>query len=156
IVLTIGGSQGLTAQQIFVQTLLSFAEIEKLNFPAIFAHRVIDQLNDLIVANPAVRMKNQIEHALLDHGGIERRFPIRHRDWISRCMEMKRLPIAWGHRWKFPTEFADDVGIGIIRYRGRKRWSRPILFKTGAALALADQLARKGCIIRRAEVHHRR
>ena len=72
IVAAIGRAKRLAAEQVFGQTFAGLAKVEKLDFVSMPLDRVVDQLVDLVVLDPAVRMKHEREDALLDHGRVER------------------------------------------------------------------------------------
>ena len=115
--------------------------------------------------NPAVRMENERERALLQHARVERRFPVGDRHRVVRAMGVVRLPIARRHRGKFPAQFADDVGIRVIFNRGAEPFQaepgdgvgrgREIFPKLFTAVRVEHQFARQRIVVRRREVHHR-
>ena len=55
IVLAVGGAQRLAAEQVVRQPLVDLAEVEEFDFFAVLGHHVVDQPDDLVVADPVVR-----------------------------------------------------------------------------------------------------
>src|SRR5262245_38794448 len=84
-------------------------------------HGMVDELDDLIVANPAMRMKHQTINALLGDCAIESGLHVGDSLRIVWLLQMLRLPIAWGHTRKLPAQSADDIGVGVVFDRVDKR-----------------------------------
>src|SRR5205807_75727 len=66
VVATVRRTQRLTAQQILIDPLLRLAEGQELDLLSVLRLRIVDQFDDLLILDPAVRMKDQAEDALLD------------------------------------------------------------------------------------------
>ena len=69
-------TQWLPASRFLLQSLLRLLERQELHLLAVLRHRVVDQLDDLLVLDPAVRVEDQVEDALLDHRAVEGRLPV--------------------------------------------------------------------------------
>ena len=86
VIAAIRSAERMTGQERLVQPLLSFAESEELHALAVPAHGVIDEFHHLLAANPAMRMENKIECALLPDGYVQRSFPVGHSRHIGHAM----------------------------------------------------------------------
>ncbi len=142
VVPAIGGAQRLSTQQVLVQSLLRFAEGEELHFFAVLRRRVFDEIDDLLIANPAVRMEDQAEHAAFDDGGIEGRLPIADGDGIVRLVPVLGHPIAGHDAGKLPAQSAEDIRVRIVLDgvdEGAIR--RQILAKAILTVRIEDQFA---------------
>ena len=153
IVLAVARAQRVGEQKVLVEPFLGFAKVEELHLAPVFFVRMVDELNQLLRSNPAVRMEDEGERALLQDTRVERRFPVGDRHRVVRAMGVVRLPIARRHRGKFPAQFADDVGIRVILNRGAEPFQaepgdgvgggREIFPKLFAAVRVEHQFARQ-------------
>ncbi len=156
VVLTIGGAQRMARQKILVQALLRFTEGQELHLIAVFVNGVINQFHNLLAANPAMGMKDQIHRPLLDNGRIESSFPVRDCRGIIGTVQMLRVPITGHQAREFPTKFSHDVRVGIIFDEGGESRERDVFAKSLPPSAIENQLARQRSIVRGDDVHHRR
>jgi len=58
VVLAVGRAERLSEQQVLIESLLCLAKIEELHFASVLCDGVIKQFDELIVSDPAMRMKN--------------------------------------------------------------------------------------------------
>ena len=80
VVLAVGGAQRLAAEQVACSAAPATSrKVRNLTFLPCFVDRMVDQLDDLLVANPAVRVEDEAEDALLDDGGVEGGLPVARR-----------------------------------------------------------------------------
>ena len=165
VVLAVGGAERLAVQQIFVEPFLGFAEVEELHFPAKSLVRVVNELQQLFGANPAVRVENKREGSLLEQRRFKRCLPIGNGLRAIGAVGVVGFPITGNHRRKFPAEFADHIRIRIILNRGAKplqaqfgdavRFGWKVFSEPFAALGTQHQLAGQRFIVRSGEVHDR-
>ncbi len=87
-------AQRMTAQHVLVQPLLRLAERQELHFLAVLRHRVVDEVDDLLVLDPAVRVEDQAEDALLDDRGVKGGLPVAHGDGVVRLVIVLGRPVA--------------------------------------------------------------
>src|SRR5262249_19205873 len=67
VVPSLGVPQGLSPEQVLVDALLRLAEVQELDLLPVLRDGVVDQLDDLRVLDPAVRVEDEVEDALLEH-----------------------------------------------------------------------------------------
>ena len=81
VVLPVGGAQRLAAEEVVRQPFAGLAEAQELHLLAVLGSDVVDPLDHLRVLHPSVRMKDEIECALLENGGVDGGLPVpdRHR-----------------------------------------------------------------------------
>ena len=113
-----------------------------------------------------MRVENQGERALLDHGGIQRRLPVLQQLRIDLVLHVVRLPVAGHHAWKLPARVVDGIGIRVILNEGAKTRERlllPLLAATGAGEILGKAIVpvlvlndpwRQRLVCQRDQVHH--
>src|SRR5438132_5131312 len=70
VVQAVRSAQGLPCEEVLVHSLLRFPEVEELYFFAMLPDGVVDKLDHLFWRDPAMRMKNKRECALLDHRSV--------------------------------------------------------------------------------------
>ena len=75
---------------------------------------MVDQLDNLLRFNPAVRMKDEIENSLFQHRDIECCLHVLDGFRIVRLLQKLSFPIARHHAGKFPAQLIDHVGVRII------------------------------------------
>src|SRR4051812_5962258 len=101
---------------------MRFAEREKLDLLSVLLDGVVDELDNLIVADPAVRMKDEVHHALLEDSDVEGRLPVAHRrEGTFFVVIMLSRPVARRDAGKFPAHSVDDVWIRIVLDRVNER-----------------------------------
>src|SRR5262249_46579068 len=101
-------------QQVLVQALLRFAEGEEFHLLAVLRRRVVDEFDDLLVAYPAVRMKDQAKHAALEDGGIESGLPVTDGARVVRLVPVLGHPVARHDAGELPAQSAEDIRIRIV------------------------------------------
>src|SRR5262249_3513865 len=103
------------AQQVLIQLLQRLLERQELHLLAMLFNGVVDQLDDLFVLDPAVRVEDEAVDALLDDGAVERRLEIADGDRAVRLLVVVLgRPVAGGDAGELPAELVDDVRIRII------------------------------------------
>src|SRR5207249_2594032 len=53
----------LSVQEVLAETFVSLSEVQELHLLAVLADRMIDEFNDLVVLDPAVRVQHQAERS---------------------------------------------------------------------------------------------
>ncbi len=144
-------SQRLAREQVLVQPLLRLAEVEELDLLAVLLHGVIDQLDDLLGLDPAVRVEDEVEDPLLEHDQVERRLHVFERLGVVRLVDVLRFPVAGDDAGELPAEVADDVRIGIVLDRVHERREREVLAEPLAAVGVEDEVARQAGVVGREE-----
>ncbi|HTI50548.1 MAG TPA: hypothetical protein VL475_06345, partial [Planctomycetaceae bacterium] len=107
-------SKRLLIEDISFQPLQRLSKIQKLHFFPVLFHGVVDQLDDLFGLDPAVRVEDEIEYALLEDGDIERRFQIADRVRVVRFLQVLSRPVTGDDAGEFPAEPVNDIGIRIV------------------------------------------
>jgi len=77
------GAQRLAAEQVVREPLAGLAETQKLHLASVRCVDVVNPLDHLSVLHPAVRVKDEVENALLDDGGIDGGLPVRNCHWVA-------------------------------------------------------------------------
>ena len=133
----------MAEEKIFIQPFLGFAKGKKPDFRPMFLDGVINQFYNLLAANPAVRMKNEVQHALLEHGGVQGGFPVGDRGRVVDPMKVLGVPITGHQGGEFPTELSDHVRIRIVCDGGREGRERNVFAEFLAAIEFSNQLPRE-------------
>ena len=155
--MTVGCPQGLAAGQILGQTLVDFAEVEELDFSAMTCDGMIDQLDDLVVADPAVGMEDQREDTPFDHRSINGRLEVLDGLRVADAMKILCIPVAGHQAGDLPAQPPDDVRIGIVLDQvGESTIGRHVLAEPLLAVVVEDQFPRQVGIVGREEHHHGR
>ena len=157
LILTRSGSQRATTEHIGVQSLDTLVKVEKLDFPAMCRNGMVNQFDDLFGLNPAMRMKDQIHHSLLEYRQIERDFQIAHRIRVIRFVEMIGRPVTRDHTGKFPAGILNHIRIRIIfdgiyelimHHTAASQFSRNVLAEFFCPIAVVKLFAWQTRIIR--------
>ena len=115
-------------------------KIEELHTTAVLGGDVIDPFNHLSVFDPAVWVKDKVENALLEDGGIDGGFPVPDCYRVAWPVEVLCFPIAWNHARHFPNPAAYGVWIGVVFDRDDVRVERNVFFKFGFAVRIGDEV----------------
>ena len=117
---------------------------------------VVDQLNELFRLDPAVRVEDEAEHALLNHRGVEGRLPVVDGDGIVRLVVVLGEPVARRDAGELPAQLVDDERVRVV-VDGVDEGAigRQVLAKPLAAVGLQNQLARQIRVVGREQVEHR-
>ena len=113
-VLSGNASQRLFAGQILVQPFHRLLERQEFHLLAVGAFGVVDELDDLVIAEPAVRMEDRGEDTLRAHDGVQGELPVGDGGGVGGAVGVEGFPVARDHRGEFPAGAVDDVGIGIV------------------------------------------
>lgn len=93
-----GFPQRSSQQQIFVQPRHRFFERQEFHLLAVGAFGVVDALDDLVVAEPPVRMEDRGEDALCAHDGIESELPVGDGGGVGGAVGVEGFPVARDQR----------------------------------------------------------
>jgi len=114
VVLSLLVSQRVSPEKIVGQSPVHLAKVEELDPARTIANCVVDELDNLIVANPSSGVKREGVDSLFDHGGVDGRFHVADGGGVVWTELVLALPIVGNGRGNLPTEPIDNVGIGIV------------------------------------------
>src|SRR5688572_13288693 len=77
VVFSIRPPKRITGQQVFVEPFLRFAKVEELDLLTVRSYGIVDELDELRAAAPAVWVEDEGEDTLLQNGDVQCGFPVR-------------------------------------------------------------------------------
>ena len=133
-------AQRLPCEQILVEAFETLLERQEEHLLTVASDGVIDELDDLIVVAPAVRVEDEVVRPLLQDHRVEGRLEIRERSGAPRLVEVLRRPIARRDTRKLPAQSSDHERVGVVLDRVDERFERDVLADLLAAVFIDDQV----------------
>ena len=95
---------------------------------------MVNDFDNLVVANPAVGVEYKVVDSLLLNGRVECDFHVPNRLGIIRSLDVLGGPVAWHDTRKFPAGASDQVRVGIIINCVNERFERNVMTKSVFAI----------------------
>lgn len=157
VVLPVGRPKRVSAEQVRRQAVVDLAEIEELDLPSVLADGVVDQLDHLVVADPAAGMVHQGENPPLDHGGVDGRFHVGHGVRVVGALQVVPLPVVRHRAGDLPAEPGDDVGVRVVFHVIEEiAVARNVLIEPLPPRRVHHDFSRQGGVVGCEEHEHRR
>ncbi len=106
--------QRLAFEHVLINPLQRLPEIQKPHLLPMLLFCMVDQFNDLLRLNPAVRVEAQGVNALLDDGAVDGGFHVFDGLGIVFALQVLGFPVAGGAGGELPDHVADGVGVGVV------------------------------------------